>query len=181
MSEIIRDEEEVVRIIMEEGEEAVQCRVPGGEWRCARDGFFTIRQWRRTPKPVPPGDLTYEQAVEHIKRHEPVQYYCGTFWRDSTANKDWNSDSLDRTSAYRRKLIKRVPLGPEDVKIGDWIRGDTNPCLTAGVLTVDDHNRAVFMASGAGVVSYKLDSVMSWSISRDSGKTWQPCWKEATE
>ena len=82
MSEIIRDKEEVVRIILEEGEGAVQCRVPGGEWRCARDGFFNTHEWRR--KPVV-GTITEEQRLRDIIRRARAGYGVDRAYGDSTA------------------------------------------------------------------------------------------------
>jgi hypothetical protein len=58
MSELILDRSEVLRIIAEEGEDAIQCRnTPTTAWRVVywlwMDlGTFPKVYWRRTPKPV---------------------------------------------------------------------------------------------------------------------------------
>jgi hypothetical protein len=183
MSELITDRSEVLRVIADEGEGAVQCRnTPDSPW-CQLVwgwmylGTFERTQWRRTPKPVPPGDLTYEQAVECIRRKEPLQKYIYDHWEDSDANRDWDVNHLAALQAYRRKLTKRVPLGPEDVPPGSVFRSALN---TRGEWTAPHSVTAVgvwFVRTNEWAYATLVDG---WEIKRP-GEDWKPCSKEATE
>lgn len=65
-------------------------------------------QWRPTPRPVPPGDLTPEAANDAIERGVKVQVWVGacSFWRDKT------SPTCCAGYAYRlAPTPKLVPLG----------------------------------------------------------------------
>ena len=125
--------------------------------------------------------LTGEDA-ERVMSSDVLQVY-------STASQRW-MDLLPMDTIYDYKLYrikpqppkkKRVPLGPGDVKPGDWVRADSNERLTAAVLTVDAHNGNVFMVDGGGVRGVRLDRMLDWKISRDGGKTWRPCWTEVED
>jgi hypothetical protein len=74
---------------------------------------------------------------------------------------------------------KRVPLGPEDVPPGSALRSRVwSPGNWSGVLSVS--NCGVLIEGGhekARLVGF-LEAMGAWEISRDGGKTWQPCWKE---
>jgi len=139
------------------------------------DGPWTV--FRLKPEPVPPGDLTYEQAVGCIDRHEPLQHYRGNEWFDSESNSDWSTYKLDRRGAYRRKpALKRVPLGPEDVKPGSLVRLPGAASTWCAVLEVDRWSITAFTRAATVLDYLKLQS--AYEISRDGGKTWHGCWKE---
>jgi len=84
--------------------------------------------------------------------------------------------------AFRRKPTpKRVPLGPEDVPPGSAIRHKGWPTW--------EWVPVVPRASGVSNVglAWRDTSLPGWrwdelavgyEISRDGGKTWEPCWKE---
>lgn len=139
-------------------------------------------QFRPKPEPIPPGDLTYDEAVECIKRHEPVQWFNGSNgWVDSDANTSWCAESLGQFNRYRRKPApKRVPLGSEDVPPGATIRY----CSWLGKGEVQwfykDENAVSFRVTSDFTVTYKK-LMESYEISRDGGKTWHGCWKEVAE
>jgi len=193
MSELITDRKEVFRIIGNEGDDAVQCRnTPKVAWRPIYYGWlepdiFPRIEWRRTPKPVPPGDLTYEQVVECIKRHEPVQFWDEPRerWTDSGANLGWKEWFLDAEFAYRRKpALKRVPLGPEDVPPGSvfkWDCWDDQLDMQhswAWVTYVGSYGLTVIIALNSSASSISWDAAMNGGQIKRPGEDWQPCYKE---
>ena len=151
-----------------------------------RDSWANIVQWsqfdgpweefRLKPEPVPPGDLTYEQAVECIKRKEPLEVFV-TQWGDSSANCCWDPDLLDKFGAYRRKPAPEiVPLGPMDVPPGSIVRLSGATAIWGAVLEVDRWSITAFTRAATVLDYLKLEG--AYEISRDGGKTWQPCSKE---
>ena len=72
---------------------------------------------------------------------------------------------------------KRVPLGPDDVPPGSVIRkGSPFWCSVMRVFS-DGLGIMFYAKEHPPAVSYK-ELADAWEISRDGGKTWQPCWKE---
>ena len=142
------------------------------------------------PEPVPPGDLTWEEALECVNRGELLQRYCSHvgLWVDSEANLTRDILSLSRGLPYRRKPEpKRVPLGPEDVPPGSIVRWACQadaPFHSAGQSEV-----LMAIVSVTCVMAVRIEGC-GWrtfqelhdhfEISRDGGKTWHGCWKEET-
>jgi len=156
-----------------------------GNWFAA-DAFrhFDLEgtQYRLKLEPVPPGDLTYEEACECIKRHEPVQRWRDGEWVDSAANAKWNCDVLSPSLPYRRKPTpKRVTLGPDDVPPGSIVRaniGSKDGWCSIGAVVRDQ----VSVVRSIDIQTQTYAELMEWwEISRDGGKTWKPCWKESSE
>ena len=132
------------------------------------------------PKPVPPGDLTMEQAQDLQKQRVELQWMGAgkNTWVDqppSTAIWVW---SIDRTAAWRRKPEpKRVPLGPEDVPPGSLLRDPEWPAGSwRAVLGVGS---SVIWYGGAAKTEFVALLNSGIEISRDGGETWEPCSKEA--
>jgi hypothetical protein len=182
-SELITNRKAVFRIIGNEGDDAVQCRNSEGcKWRAVyypwlEPDTFPLVEWRRKPVPVPPGDLTYEEARACIERHEPIQKFVLGEWLDSDANQDWDVNQLAAPQAYRRKLIKRVPLEAKDVPpgsvfksnkcaYGDWVAPYAVTNVGVWFVRTNEWNYAALMDG--------------WEIKRP-GEDWKPCSKEATE
>jgi len=191
MSELITDRSEVLRIIADEGDDAVQCRyinVKDAQWRPVwwtwlEAGPFKRLDWRRTPKPVPPGDLTWEEAKRLHEAGEPVEYLWPAGAKYWTRADCWFSNmSGVEEAAYRRKPApKRVPLGPDDVPPGSLVRANIGSkegwCLIGAVVR---DQVSVVRSIDIQTQTY-LELMEWWEISRDGGKTWSGCWKEATE
>ena len=74
---------------------------------------------------------------------------------------------------------KRVPLGPEDVPPGSVVRaniGDGRGWCAVGTVL----QKTATVCTSIGFTTETWEQLMAhWDISRDGGKTWQPCWKEA--
>lgn len=142
-------------------------------------------KWRRKQpksKPVPPGDLTYEEAVELSKQGVKLQRYSEfrQAWADSSANDGGNPvNFISPNQAYRRKPTPRmVPLGPEDVPPGSVI-GLPGCSGWASVVHVSRSGLVIACSDGSPLVhafSYLITSGVT--ISRDGGKTWTRCEKE---
>lgn len=97
-------------------------------------------------------------------------------WTD-TAEPDWNFS----LGTYRIKPEpKRVPLGPEDVVFGTLLKYKRSESIKGWATPVSVEDCGVRIGSVAALVSWK-DLMSEFEISRDSGKTWQPCWKEVEE
>jgi hypothetical protein len=87
MSELITDRQEVLRIIADDGDEAVQCRhVEGAEWQPVyyawlKPELFQRLQWRRKPAPkrVPlaPVDVPPGSVVRHIGQPDWRWHHIG--------------------------------------------------------------------------------------------------------
>lgn len=148
-------------------------------------------EFRLTPRPVPPGDLTWEEAKAAHQRGEcveflsPHQVLVGQhLWDVVHRWFDGATEETVKASAYRlRPAPKTVPLGPEDVPPGSvvrhvtWTKHAWAPCNTVpsdGVQVMaqpsDPDKELIYL-------SYE-DLTHGWQISRDGGKTWSKCHKE---
>jgi hypothetical protein len=197
MSELITDRSEVLRIIADEGDDAVQCRyinVKDAQWRPVwwtwlEAGPFKRLDWRRTPKPVPPGDLTWEEAKRLHEAGEPVEYLWPAGAKYWTRADCWFSNmSGVEEAAYRRKPApKRVPLGPEDVKPGSVFRWDCWGAQKgmqhswAWIYYVGVYGIVVQIALNCSATSISWAKAMDGGSIKRPGEDWKPCWKEATE
>lgn len=135
--------------------------------------------YRLTTRPVPPGDLTWEEARDAQKAGKAVQWtVSGRVWNDQ--DDDVKVGTLtDQQLAWRLKPTpKLVPLGPEDVPPGSVVR------------LLPDHSwLAVISSMNGGVwlcgfrehacAFHTFDTLKSsgLEISTDSGKSWRPCSK----
>lgn len=111
-----------------------------------------------------------ERGEMEFKHHTDV------VWRDFTdpTNVMWDFFNCE----FRIKPKPRmVPLGPEDVPPGSAVRGyEGYWCL---VSMVDQSHGVMTVNRPSGI---KWQELMDyWQISRDGGKTWQRCEKEAKE
>lgn len=77
--------------------------------------------------------------------------------------------------------MKRVPLRPEDVFPGVAIRKTYAGILSTVITTGKDGCVFVYYLTREGIrVTYE-DLMDGYEISRDGGKTWEPCWREVPE
>lgn len=173
--------QEVLRALAD-GKE-VQCRsFEGDSWRppfqIPVGGPWTDSNWRLKPTPVPPGDLTYEEAVELTKQGVPLQQYLGD---DEWTCCDKDHEHRRRGIAYRRKPTPRmVPLEAKDVPIGSWIKWGKGEFVCA-VIAI--HPDGVTVCPGLGSAMFKTFQELFGGgygkITKDGGKTWAKCEKEA--
>lgn len=158
--------------------------------KCTCPDFCGIPDnYRIAPEPVPPGDLTWEEAeklhndgveveVMHPSLAPPKNTFRTVFqWFLNATDKE------KREASYRRKPApKMVKLGPEDVRPGDvfsnqnWDEHSWAACIGAYA-----HN--VIMAclnADSGTICRSYEKLMEegWKISHDGGSTWQRCEKE---
>ena len=176
----------------------VQTAVAGGWANITQYAQFDgpWEDFRLKPAPVPPGDLTWDEARELHEEGVSIQFCapghysaladeCGA-WDDVVSWFDCSGRNEIEAAAYRRKpQPKRVPLGPEDVPPGSVFRNQHwgrswSACLGAwteivGLATVNADAPALAIKR-----SYQALLDEGWQISRDGGKTWEPCWKEET-
>jgi hypothetical protein len=111
-------------------------------------------------------------VMQAAERGEMIQIWDGGDWVDCPdPTWDW------RRCDYRIKPTpKRLPLGPEDVPPGSVVRRCGDPeWLWRGICP--DSVNGILVRSTASHVSFK-ELMDNYIISRDGGKTWEPCWKE---
>lgn len=129
------------------------------------------------PEPVPPGDLTWEEAKSIIADDGIIEEWLTDGWVMVGPKRSDLAQHLPENRPYRRNpATKRAPLGPEDVPPGSVVRllgATTTWCI---VLEVDRWSITAFTRAATVLDFLKLQG--AYEISRDGGKTWQPCSKE---
>lgn len=159
-----------------------------GEWRneLSADDYaallpaaFSPELWRIAPEPVPPGDLTYEEAVELKKQGAELEwrYVDWAAWAAVTSDLENPAfTELRRRYAYRRKpTTSPVQWRPCDVPPVCWLRSDTSRSDGLVVAVAED---GVFTEDGFHTFHELADP--RWSHSTDR-RTWRPCSKEASD
>ena len=111
------------------------------------------------------------QAAKEGKQIE-WKYLYSKCWNRTGLNIEWNWSCHD----YRIKPEpKRVPLGLEDIDLHrDLFRKKGFETVYMGMAV---HPTGLTLAYSHFVV-YWQELFEAWEISRDGGRTWQPCWKE---
>lgn len=155
-------------------------------------------RWRPTPRPVPPGDLTWEEAkalheagekVEfisptHVRRKDPT-WEVVFYWFERATPAELSGAAYRRAPEVTPKPPKmRVPLEPEDVPPGSVFRrvhwdvaawGMIVSVLESGLVVMVGMNREPTFLRFATLATEDPNDGL---ISTDGGKTWEPCWKE---
>jgi hypothetical protein len=136
--------------------------------------------FRHNP-PLPKGEISLEQAREAVESGKQIQVMSDYYPEWATYNReDWVSLKDEvwacPQSNYHFRIApepKRVPLGPEDVlawtqfrRIGTDNRLNYNDASSAGVW---------IPCEAFALWKTLMDE---WERTDDSGRTWQPCWKE---
>lgn len=140
-------------------------------------GNFDPSRWRLKPVPVPPGDLTQEEAEALRLAGVPIQFYSGEHWVDRTPNygRCTFSDAYRRTPTPNIVPVapapKMVPLEAKDVKPGDAIRQITSFKQNTWWLVLCVTSASVWARSTE--ISFEDLHHSLWEISHDGGATWQ--------
>lgn len=130
--------------------------------------------------------MTREQAkellpvIEAWANGQVVQVHQFGKWSDVEVLEtlDWTKTP----SHYRLKPTpKRVPLGPDDVPPGSVIRDKSWTCSKWVAIIQCDELGVWWHCCDRARSQVWASLVEGWEISRDNGKTWLPCWKEAVE
>lgn len=145
---------------------------------------FKAEEHRLTPEPVPPGDLTWEEAkaLQHAGVVIEVKFNPEQEWRQlNMLAESLDEENREHLYTYRRKPEpKRVPLEPKDVPPGSVIRHKTWLSFTwapvapvqLGLLVMcqpaDPTKELMFLSWG--------ELTAGWSICTDR-RTWTPCSK----
>ena len=135
--------------------------------------------WRLTPRPVPPGDLTWEEAKAAQAAGKKVQWFDEdeVEWRNQIADFTVGHHSIDLKCAWRLKPEpKLVPLGPGDVDLHhDLFRHSAVGPVEDQTIATRKNEKHIFVYD-APVTWEMAMRVLEWS--RDAGKSWRPCSKE---
>lgn len=127
--------------------------------------------------------MTREQAIaldsnpvwKAFKEGKEVEVYEGMVWKPTSYVELYKLARYE--NIYRIKpTLKRVPLGPEDIKPGDILKGEHWPNGVWGYI----QPRISFVSFSNGEIKYN-ELMIGYLISHDGGKTWLPCWKEVAE
>lgn len=135
-------------------------------------------------KPVPPGDLTFDEAKRLFNDGVPIQFNDGygvASWIDVDAYLD--GDSWDRrATAFRRKPEKKYgPMTADDFPPVFWIRlgtADTQPALVVS-LTPSALGYHPNVEGDIKLVEFS-NLVDHWQYSTDR-KEWKDCRKEVAQ
>lgn len=123
--------------------------------------------------------LPYVRAMAEEKKIQ-IRENDSAAWKDVEPHQHVRLEEFDpRTEVRIKPEAKRVSLGPQDVPPGSAV---TWPGCTRGrweaVISVSD--LGIYLGCGRAL-DYGTLSSECWLISRDGGKTWQPCSKEVEE
>lgn len=141
--------------------------------RCQRECVLPASK----PAPVPPGDLTWEEARDLRNKGVVIQEDIDGCWIDVRI---CAGDDLIKDRAYRRKpALRMVPLGPEDVKPGDVFRfiKCSDKSSWSAPFQVDKEGVSFTWTTCTRLQRWAVLQD-EYEISRDGGATWQRAEKE---
>lgn len=157
----------------------------GGIWFDFSGDLFDFVNFEHRVKslPVPPGDLTWEEAkklheegVKVVRLSVCADSCC---WVLAAADCFTSSDKKWKNqTAYRRAPVTRkVPLGPEDVPPGSVIRHNQNTMHWSLVTCVKE--KGVYCGHTVELIGFEW-MMTSFEIKRP-GQDWQLCEKDEVE